>query len=192
LAALATLVLAVSGCGDDGADEAAIATPSPTPAATTVSLTGGTTTLELDGTAWQVLDLAGVKLRAVGDADGQGATLRFPITGGTLKLSPPGGAIDHAGALSFTARGKRVRARDLIVDPARDVITAVVRGKRIPLLVLDIDLPSELPPAGEEIIVDGRVTAFGTSAVVALGSVLEVEQLADGLPLGSIRISART
>jgi hypothetical protein len=192
-AALVTLLIAASACGgDDRAEDAAPATPSPTPAASTASLTGGTTTLNLDASTWRVLELAGVKLRAAGDADGRGATLRFPITGGQLELAPTGGAINHAGALRFTARGERVRASDLIVDPAHNVVTGVVRGKRIPLLVLDMELPAELPPAGEEITIEGRITAFGSSAVVALGSALEVEELADGLPLGSIMIEART
>ncbi len=192
-AVLAALLLAASACGDeDGAEHAAVATPSPTPAAGTASLTAGTTTLELDPTAWQVLELAGVKLRAAGDAEGRGATLRFPITGGQLRLSPAGGAINHAGALRFTARGERVRATDLVVDPAGNVVTAVVRGKRIPLLVLDMELPRDLPPPGEEITVEGRITAFGTSAIVALGRALEVDALADGLPLGAITIAART
>jgi hypothetical protein len=155
-------------------------------------VTGGTTTLVLDATAWHVLELAGVKLRAAGEADGHGATLRFPITGGRISASPTRGAINHAGALHFTARSERVRAGDLVLDPAHNVITGVVRGKRIPLLVLDLDFPRELPPAGEEIAIKGRVTAFGTSAVVALGRALEIEQLADGLPLGSIKITART
>ncbi len=186
------LLLAASACGEDGDDEAAVATPSPSPAAGTASLTGGTTTLTLDPAAWRVLELAGVKLRAAGDAEGRDGTLRFPITGRKLRLSPPGGAINHAGALRFGARGERVRATDLIVDPVQDVVTAVVRGKRIPLLVLDVDLPRELPPAGEEITLEGRITAFGTSAVVALGNALEVQELADGLPLGSITIAAQT
>jgi hypothetical protein len=186
-------LLALSACGsDDGPDRAAVAKPSPVPTVAAASLTGGTTTLEFDAAAWRVLELAGAQPRATGAAEGRGRTLRFPVTGGRLKVSPPGGAIEHAGAMRFTARGEHVRARDLIVDPDNGVVTGVVRGRRIPILVLDLDVPRELPPAGDEIVMDGRVTAFGTSAVVALGGALDVEELADGLPLGSITIVART
>lgn len=191
----AALALGLSACGgneDNVGDRATVPTPRPPPPPLTASLTGGLTTLKLDATTRRVLRLAGVTLRPTGDAQGSDGRLRFPITGGELELSPTGGEIAHAGGLRFSGRGRQVDATDLVVDPANNVITAAVEGKRVPLLVLDLQFPRELPPTGEEIAVRGDVRAFGSTVVAALGSALRIEDLAGGLPLGSVLIAART
>ncbi len=191
----AALALGVSACGseeENDGDRPAVITSSPTAQAETATLNEGMTTFRLDRATLRVLDLAGVTLSATGDAERRGGRLRFPITGGELRLSPSGGTIDHAGGLRFSGRGRRVDATDLVVDPAHNVVTAIVERKRVPLLVLDMELPRELPPAGEQIVVRGAVTAFGSTVVAALGSALRIEDLAGGLPLGSVLIAART
>jgi hypothetical protein len=155
-------------------------------------LEGGATTLRLDPTSARVLEAAGVDVSATGSAERRDGRLRFPVSGGELALTPPRGAIEHAGGLRFSARGRRVDATELIVDPGNDVMTGIVRGRRIPLLRLDMQFPPALPPAGRELVISGRAAVFGGSIVGLLGRELGVEKLAEGLPLGSVRIAAET
>jgi hypothetical protein len=138
------------------------------------------------------MDLAGLHLRPTGDAAGNDGRMSFPITGGRLSLNPPRGSIEHAGGLRFSVGGRHVDAADLALDPANAVVTAVVDGRRVPLLRLYPRFPRALPPDGQDIVITARVTVLGTSVVTLLGRVLGVEKLADGLPLGTMRIAAET
>jgi hypothetical protein len=189
----AALVLGLAGCGGDGGDgEPAAREARPTAVPAPAVLQGGSTTLVLDATSMRVLEAVGVDVRATGAAARRDGRLRFPIRGGELALTPPRGAIEHAGGLRFSARGRQVDARELIVDPGNHVMTGIVRGRRIPLLRLDMQFPRALPPDGREVVIGGRAAVFGGSIVGLLGRELGVEKLAEGLPLGDVRIAAET
>jgi hypothetical protein len=200
LAATAALAFGAAACGgdDDGdrdrergaATPAVTASATPTPAVT--RLAGGVTTLRIDPTARRVLDLSGVGLEPIGEAAARDGRLRFPISGGTLSFKPAGGAIEHTGGVRFRARGRHVDATGLIVDPANRVVTADIRGRRVPLLVLDLQLPRAAPAAGEDVVIPGRASVFGGTLVAVLGDELGVQPLTDGLPLGDVRIAAET
>lgn len=78
-------------------------------------------------------------------------------------------------------------ATGLVIDAARDVLTAEVRGRRVPLLRLDLDVPRAAPAAGEAFTVPGRASVIGSTNVSDLG----VDVLREGLPLGRIEVSAQ-
>ncbi len=138
LAVIAAATTLLAACGEKSEP-----TPQPTAGSSAtatgrVSLTGGTTTLRLNATTARVLDVAGIKVSTAGAAQRVGDQLQFPITGGQLEAAPLGGRIEHAGGLRFSAHGQSVDATDLVLDPARGMVTANVEGKRVPLLSLDM------------------------------------------------------
>lgn len=196
LAAAVALAIGAAGCG--GGDDATSnppprATASPAPASGSAEqLSGGETTLRLDSTTRRVLDLAGIKLSPIGDATLRNGRFVFPISGGELATSPLGGTIEHSGGLRFSAAGHGVDARDLIVDPTSDVVTAEVRGRRVPLLALDVGNLDKVPPkSGAQVVIPASASLLGGSALRQIGDRLGVSALANGLQLGHLVVSAK-
>ena len=188
----AALALGPAACGGD--HDGTPATPTPTPTARTgpARVTGGTTTLQLDPTARRLLDLAGVTLSGIGGAQAGNGQIELPIRGGTVSLAPLSGRIEHAGGLRLSAGGRHVDATGLVLEPARDVISARVADRRVPLLSLALSGPRALPPGGAPLVLSGRASAAGDQLASALGSQLAAAVLAKGLRLGTVRVSART
>ena len=154
---------------------------------------GGETTLRLDAAARRVLELAGVRLSAIGEARADGGRLSFPISGGELIGTPPAGEIQHrGGGLRLSARDGHVDAGDLVVDTRRHIMIATIQGHRVPLLRLDLDAPSSLPGRGEPVVIPSRASLIGETLVAAIGDQLGVDALTRGLTLGSLRIAAET
>ena len=195
-AASAALAFGATACG--GSDDSATADTTPAPERTAVPQTpsidvrGGATNLRLDSRTARVLEVGGVKLTAIGDASGSVDRLRFPITGGEVSLSPPGGRIEHAGGLRFSVGGRGVDATDLVIDPAADVVTAEVAGRRVPLLALDLELPRDTPAEGQALVIPGTASLIGGSLVATLSDELGVDVLRGGLDLGRIEVSTKS
>lgn len=105
-----------------------------------VSLSGGTTALQLDKNTAQVLTGAGISVAPVGAAAASGAQITFPVTGGVIDPSNAAGRIAHSGGLAFSSRGTTVRATNFLIqtNARRPVLTAQVGGARVPLLNLDL------------------------------------------------------
>src|ERR687895_497048 len=104
-------------------------------------------TVELSGKTWLKVDKdtaaalsdAGVKVEAVGAAEGPTAKrpyFTFPIVGGKVTKDPLGGQIVHSGGLSFSADSEKVVVKRFVIDLDRSVLTAKVAGtgQRIDLL----------------------------------------------------------
>lgn len=198
---VASLVLCASlaACGEDSD------TPEPAPAvrATTtptdrvpapppelVTLEGGAVTVRVGAGPARIIDYAGVRLSTTGKARGRGRELTFPITDGRLAIAPATGRIELGGGLRVTARGDHVDATDLQLDPAQEVVTAIVEGRRVPLLRFRLRYPRTLPATGEPIIARGTTSLVGDRALERLGADFGVDLLREGLPLGSLQLIA--
>lgn len=105
-----------------------------------VSLSGGSTALQLDRGTAQVLTGAGISVAPVGAASASGGQITFPVTRGVIDPSNAAGTVAHSGGLSFSARGTTVRATNFIINTSarRPVLTAQVGAARVPLLNLDL------------------------------------------------------
>ena len=195
---IGVLALGLVACGDDDAPEtppntggtageeapATGSTEQPQP------VTGGSTTLRIDRTALRVLETVGVEVTALDEATGSDGEFTFPITGGSIDVDTPSGTIEHDGGLRFSAAGRTLDARDLVIRPGEDVMTAVVAGERVPLLAVDV---GAIPvPTDDAIVLPGRAAAFTDDAIPTLEDALGVELPDAALQLGQIDISAET
>jgi hypothetical protein len=86
----------------------------------------------------RTLAAAGVRIAPIGGATGTDARFTFPITGGRIDVDPLSGRIEHRGGLRIRAGGSEVTATDLVIRPARGVLTAEVSGRRVPLFSVDL------------------------------------------------------
>jgi len=153
-------------------------------------VTGGTTTLRLDENLQTVLDAAGVEVEAVGAARTRGAELVFPITEGELDLATRSGRIAHEGGLRFSAGGRSLDATDLRVDAAREVLTAEVAGRRVPLLGLNLG-KARLPQTSDVIVLPAGAGTLSGEAASALNERLGLDVFGDDLALGDVVVRAR-
>ena len=147
-------------------------------------------TLRISAGAARILEYAGVRISAVGEGRGRGRELTFPITGGRLSVTPAEGRVDLGGRLRISARGDHVDATDLRLDPAQEVVTARMEGRRVPVLRFKLRYPQALPAAGDPFVANGTVSVVGDRALEQLGSDFGVDILREGLPLGSLRVTA--
>lgn len=196
-------LLLVAGCSDDtgGGDAAstqapgaATATPtadaSPSPTAqdgpvTFSTLTGEATRLSLDDGVVSALDAVGVQLSAVGGAQqettGGAATFVFPVTGGEATVDPSAGSfsgtVEHQGGLQLSALGRNVTIDQLVLDGGQGQLTAVVAGRRVPLLPLATD--PQVTADGEQAVVTYSPVSLDTSAVESVTGQLGLPALPD-------------
>ena len=193
---------AATACGSDTPEPRAAESAVPTPTPTTTSpdrrspivldVSGGSATLRIDSAARRFLDLAGLDVTATGETRERADGLHFPVTGGRLSLQPGKGRIELAGGLRLSAGDRHVDATRLIVRLTERVVTAEVRGRRVPLLRLDGELPRTLPAPGEPVVIAARTSVVGETVAATLGRWLDVEALTRGLGLGSLRVHAET
>jgi len=203
LLAAGALALGAAACGDDeeqASGEARPAEPSqresspatspgqPTEAPTEV--VGGTTSLRLDGGARRVLEAAGVDVSPIGAARSRGDALVFPIVTGDIDIDSLSGRLQHEGGLRFSVAGRDVEARNFVIDPRREVLTADLGGQRVPLLSVDLGRP-RVPQTGDVIVVPGSASTVAAPAVPALNDRLGVDIFREGLRLGEVTIRAQ-
>ena len=208
---LATGCLALvltAGCSDDpdpadtGAAGGTTATPSTVQggdqaaadsgAVTFATLTGDTTRLSLDDGVTDALRAVGVDLTATGGATAETAgattTFAFPVTGGQATVDPAGsprftGAVQHEGGLQLSALGRSATADQLVLDGEQEQLTAVVDGRRVPLLPLVTD-PQVTVQGDEQVTVDYSAASLDTGTVQSIADRL-------GLPtLPSLEVNA--
>jgi hypothetical protein len=198
LAGTAALGLGATACGDDGPDPATSSTPEAQAergaSAGSVEqpqrVTGGSTILRLDTTALSVLDAVGVDVQPVGETTLEDGRLRFPITGGSVDIDSPSGAIQHAGGVGFSGGGRQLVARDLVIRPGDGIVTAEIGGERVPFFPVSLD-PLTVP-TGDRLALSGRATAISSEMVAELEQQLGVTLPDLSLRLGRLDVSAET
>jgi len=201
LLASCALALGSAACGDDDNDPATSADAATTeqqgaaaPAEDSVEagqpVTGGKTILDIDETALAILDVAGVRVDAIGDAAASDGRFTFPITRGSVNIDPLSGTIEHAGGLRFSAGGRNLEATDFVIRLGDDVLTAEVAGRRVPLLAVDLQQFSA--PTSSSMVLPGTAAALSKDAVSALEDRLGVELPDASVSLGRIEVSAES
>jgi len=202
----AAVALAAAGCGDDeqqpatGEARSESAQQEPAPESSggleagsteqPTEITGGSTTVRLDGRLRRVLELAGVELEPTGAARARGDELVFPIRQGRLDLDTSSGRLAHEGGLRFSVAGQRVEATDLRVDAERGLLTGEVAGRRLPLFSLDLGTP-RVPQTGDVIVLPGRAASLTDDAAAALNERLGVDVFSGDLRLGDVTVRAQ-
>ena len=155
----------------------------------------GETRLKIDrGTAAALSD-AGVKVKAVGAAEGPTAkrpyTFAFPIVGGKVDKRPLGGKIVHSGGLSFGADSEKVVVKRFAIDLDRGVLTAKVAGTGQRIALLRLGAPEGAKVGSERMVlrgVDARLTA---KAAKALNGAFDTKLFAGGLIIGEATVIAK-
>jgi len=126
---------------------------------------------------------------------GPAARFTFPVTGGSVTLSPLGGKINHAGGILFAnlRNGKTVGVSRFTINLARADLTGIVNGNpkaRVPLFRLD--LSHAKLTAGKHIVTAKGIGLRLTSAAAkALNSALGTRLFSAGLKLGTARTLLR-
>ena len=201
---LATGCLALvltAGCSDDpdpaDTDAAGGTTATPTTvqggdeaaadsgAVTFSTLTGDSTRLSLDDGVTGALSAVGVELTATGGATAETAggttTFTFPVTGGQATVDAAGsprftGSVEHEGGLQLSALGRSATADQLVLDGEQEQLTAVVEGRRVPLLPLVTD-PQVSPADEEQVTVGWSAASLDTSTAQSIADRLGLPRL---------------
>lgn len=155
------------------------------------TLTGEATRLTVDQSAVDALRAVGVTLSATGGATTESAggvtTFVFPVTGGQATIDssaaePFTGTVEHEGGLQLSALSRNVTADGLVLDASQDQLTAMVEGRRVPLLPLATE--PEVTGSTDEAVVSYGGGSLDTGALDALTGQL-------GLPsLPGVEVSA--
>jgi hypothetical protein len=120
---------------------------------------------------------------------GPAARFTFPVTGGSVTLSPLGGKIRHAGGLLFAnvTNGKTVQVSQFTINLSRRNLTGIVNGNpkaRVPLF--NLDLSHAKLTAGKHVVTARGIGLKLTSiAAKALNAALGTKLFSPGLTLGT-------
>ncbi len=137
------------------------------------TLTGEATRLTLDDGITSALSTLGVELSATGGAQmesaGAATTFTFPVTGGQATVDPAApesftGTVAHEGGLQLSAFGRTATVDQLVLDGGQGQLTAMVAGRRVPLLPLATD-PQITQEGSEQVTVAYSAAPLDTSAV---------------------------
>lgn len=158
---------------------------------TTLTFTGGATTLTLDPGTAQVLTDNGVAVAPVRPASASAAGIAFPISGGAVDAATLAGEISHRGGLEFTAGDRTLRVTQFVIDTEESVLTARLFrfGPRIPLLDLDLSGVTVTPGDGT-VQVSGVGATLTPIAARALNLYFQTHLFSGGLPIGTAVVDA--
>jgi hypothetical protein len=110
---------------------AALVVATPAGAATTVRLSGGTTTLTLNGRTARALRAAGIKVSAAKPAKVKGTKATFKISGGSIDPATAKGTIDHKGGLTLKAGRVKVTIANLSFNTSKGTVTAKIGKSKV-------------------------------------------------------------
>ena len=161
----------------------------------TIALSGGKTWLKIDKDTAAALSDAGVKVKAIGAADGPTAkrpySFAFPIVGGKVDKDPLGGKIVHSGGLSFSADSESVVVKRFVIDLDRAVLTAKVAGTEQRISLLKLGAPEGAKVGAERIVLRGVDAKLTAQAAKALNEALETDLFEGGLLIGKATVFAK-
>ncbi len=175
--------------------------PKGTPEAELLTLTGVSTSVDLDPGTAQVLADNNVTVEPVTPAtaptEGGTTTVSFPISEGYVAIYPQSepafirGTFSHTGGLKFTAGGKSLELTEFIVNPGTSTLTATVNGKSA-AQVLDLDGTNVQVSQGEngETRLDGTIAELSQTGADALNEFFGVSIFEQGIPLGEVHVVA--
>ena len=185
VAALALVVLALSATAAQSAERHD---------GKTIELSGETR-LKVDKDTAAALSDAGVKVEAVGAAEGPTAkrpyTFAFPIVGGKVDKDPLGGKIVHSGGLSFSADSEKVVVKRFVIELDRGVLTAKVAGTGQRIELLRLGAPEGVKVGSERIVLRGVEAKLTSQAAKALNEAFDTDLFAGGLLIGEAKVIAK-
>ena len=160
----------------------------------TTSALSGETRLKVDKDTAGALSDAGVKVEAVGAAQGPTAqrpyTFAFPIVGGKVDKDPLGGKIVHSGGLSFSTDSQKVVVKRFVIDVDRSILTAKVAGTGQRIALLRLGAAESVKVGSERIVLRGVEAKLTTQAAKALNEAFETDLFAGGLLIGEATVIA--
>jgi len=183
-AALALLVLALSATTAQSAESHD---------GKTIALSGETR-LKIDKDTAAALSDAGVKVEAVGAAEGPTAKrpyFAFPIVGGKVEKDPLGGKIVHSGGLSFSADSEKVVVKRFVIELDRGVLTAKVAGTGQRIALLRLGAPEGAKVGPQRIVLRGVDAKLTSQAAKALNEALDTDLFKGGLLIGEAKVIAK-
>ena len=158
------------------------------------SALSGKTWLKVDKDTAAALSEAGVKVEAVGAAEGPTAErpyFAFPIVGGKVDKDPLGGKIVHSGGLSFsTDSEKSVVVKRFVIDVDRSILTAKVAGTGQRIALLRLGAAESAKVGAEQIVLRGVEAKLTSQAAKALNEAFETDLFAGGLLIGEATVIA--
>ena len=158
------------------------------------SALSGKTWLKVDKDTAAALSEAGVKVEAVGAAQGPTAqrpyTFAFPIVGGKVDKDPLGGKIVHSGGLSFSTDSQKVVVKRFVIDVDRSILTAKVAGTGQRIALLRLGAAESVKVGAERILLRGVETKLTTQAAKALNETFDTKLFAGGLLIGEATVIA--
>jgi hypothetical protein len=154
----------------------------------------GKTWLKIDKDTAAALSNAGVKVEAVGAAQGppdERPYFTFPIVGGKVDKDPLGGKIVHSGGLSFSADSEKVVVKRFVIELDRGVLTAKVAGTDQRIDLLRLGAPEDVKVGAERIVLKGVDAKLTSQAAKALNAALDTDLFAGGLLIGEATVIAK-
>jgi hypothetical protein len=154
----------------------------------------GKTWLKVDEDTAAALSKAGVKVEAVGAAQGPTAKrpyFTFPIVGGKVDKKPLGGKIVHSWGLSFSADSEKVVVKRFVIDLDRSVLTAKVAGTGQRIALLKLGAPEDVKVSSERIMLKGVDAKLTGQAAKALNEAFDTDLFAGGLLIGEATVNAK-
>ncbi len=120
---------------------------------------------------------------------GPAARFTFPVTGGSVTLSPLGGKINHAGGILFVnvTNGKTIQVSQFTINLSRGNLTGIVNGNpqaRVPLFTLDLS-HAKITAGEHTVTARGIVVKLTPVAAKALNAALGTNLFSGGLTLGT-------
>ena len=120
---------------------------------------------------------------------GPAVRFTFPVTGGSVSLSPVGGKIDHAGGILFAnvTNGKTIQVSQFTINLSRGNLTGIVNGNpkaRVPLFSLDLS-HAKLTVGKHTVTARGIGLKLTSAAAKALNAALGTKLFSAGLKLGT-------
>ncbi len=120
---------------------------------------------------------------------GPAVRFTFPVTGGSVTLSPLGGKIYHAGGILFINKhnGKKIAVSQFTIDLSHADLTGIVNGNpkaRVPLFSLDLS-HAKLTVGKHTVTARGIGLKLTSVAANALNAALGTKLFSPGLALGT-------
>ncbi len=146
-------------------------------------ISGGNTSLKVDGGTAKVLAANGVSVKPLKPAKVKGGAIDFPVTGGEISSDGAKGTIKHSGGLKFKAGGKSLSAKSFVIELNKGKLTAKVGAARVPLLKLDTS-KAKIKRQGLDTKLSNVKGSLTRAAAEALNATFGVNLFKRGIPVG--------
>lgn len=154
--------------------------------------TGGVTMLALNPGTAKALKANSIAVAPASEARVVASGIAFPIQGGVLNPATVAGGLTHDGGLTFTAGGKSLTIRDFAVSTITGRLSAYVDQVGVRINVLDLSLAkAKVVASNGKLSVSGVVATLDVVAAKALNGYFGTALFTKGLPIGTVRVSAK-